>query len=349
MAKTRVSLRDVARSIGVHHTTVSLALRNHPSLPKATRTRIRFQARKLGYRPNPLVSALMSHRISASGKRSYVTLAYIDTVVSDFDSKSILYFRDLQLGAQARARELGYHFEMFRTGHECLPLSQVDLILRTRNIHGLLIGPRPLGMSNLELDLAERAAVTFGVSLREPKVDRVSNDQYLSIRLAFEHCRQEGYRRIGFMMVSTTSQRVEHRYLAGFQVEQFFLPQAEQVQPFIYNIEEAPQKLSSEIQDWLSTEKPDAVLCHMYQGTIPGLDLLNRFRGGVKIAVLDLIDPHSGTPGIYQNPRQLGAVGADLLIAKLQKCEYGPSEVTRSYSVCGNWVDGKPKASRRHS
>ncbi|MDW8343724.1 MAG: LacI family DNA-binding transcriptional regulator [Verrucomicrobiae bacterium] len=52
----KVTLETVARAAGVHRATVSHSVRNHPSIPQTTRERIAEIARKLGYRPNPLVS-----------------------------------------------------------------------------------------------------------------------------------------------------------------------------------------------------------------------------------------------------------------------------------------------------
>jgi len=46
-------MRDVARAAGVHQTTVSLALRNHASIPAATRERIKAAAAELGYKQIP--------------------------------------------------------------------------------------------------------------------------------------------------------------------------------------------------------------------------------------------------------------------------------------------------------
>ena len=52
-------MQDVADAAQVHRTTVSLALRRDPRIPTATRERVERHAAKLGYRANPLVSALM--------------------------------------------------------------------------------------------------------------------------------------------------------------------------------------------------------------------------------------------------------------------------------------------------
>ena len=47
MNRPRVTLADIAAKAGVHVTTVSLALRNSPRLPVATRERIRKLAEQL--------------------------------------------------------------------------------------------------------------------------------------------------------------------------------------------------------------------------------------------------------------------------------------------------------------
>jgi len=58
----RVTMRQVATRAGVHSTTVSLALRNHPSLPVETRERLQALAKEMGYRPDPMLGALMHYR-----------------------------------------------------------------------------------------------------------------------------------------------------------------------------------------------------------------------------------------------------------------------------------------------
>src|SRR5262245_4788138 len=57
---TPPTLREIARRAGVSHTTVSLSLRNDPSIPDRTRARLHRLADAMGYRSNVLVSALMT-------------------------------------------------------------------------------------------------------------------------------------------------------------------------------------------------------------------------------------------------------------------------------------------------
>jgi len=48
MSKKSPSLRDIAGAAGVSAATVSLALRNHASIPETTRERIRAVAAEMG-------------------------------------------------------------------------------------------------------------------------------------------------------------------------------------------------------------------------------------------------------------------------------------------------------------
>ena len=73
----RVTMTAVAKRAGVHTTTVSLALRNHPSLPVTTRERIQALAREMGYRPDPGLAALVAYRSRLNPPKHRQTLAYI--------------------------------------------------------------------------------------------------------------------------------------------------------------------------------------------------------------------------------------------------------------------------------
>lgn len=65
--KKNVTIKDIAREIGVHHTTVSLALRNSKSIKKDTRKKIWDKATELGYRPNRLAQGFRNKRSNSIG------------------------------------------------------------------------------------------------------------------------------------------------------------------------------------------------------------------------------------------------------------------------------------------
>uniref|UniRef100_UPI0013D334AA LacI family DNA-binding transcriptional regulator n=1 Tax=Klebsiella pneumoniae TaxID=573 RepID=UPI0013D334AA len=47
-----VTIRDIARKLGISHATVSRALGEHPKINSLTRARVRAEAEKMGYVPN---------------------------------------------------------------------------------------------------------------------------------------------------------------------------------------------------------------------------------------------------------------------------------------------------------
>src|SRR5437763_1467974 len=99
----QTTLRDIAAKAGVSVMTVSRALRNHPHLASETRARILQLAERLGYRPNPMVSALMRYRGAGRRTPSALALGFITNFETrDGWNKSPLS-RDFFKGAAAGA------------------------------------------------------------------------------------------------------------------------------------------------------------------------------------------------------------------------------------------------------
>jgi len=65
--KKKVTIKDIARIAGVHHTTVSLALRNSEALKKETKETIQAIANDMGYRANLLAQGFRNRRSNAIG------------------------------------------------------------------------------------------------------------------------------------------------------------------------------------------------------------------------------------------------------------------------------------------
>src|ERR1700736_5344251 len=69
--QTRPTIRDIARQTGFHYSTVSLALRDHPRSPEATKRTIREAAQGLGYQPDAMLSALCAYRVMKRPPKHY--------------------------------------------------------------------------------------------------------------------------------------------------------------------------------------------------------------------------------------------------------------------------------------
>ena len=68
---------DVAAAAGVHPTTVSMALRAHPSIPAGTRERILAEARRIGYVRDPLLDAFNFHRLRKLAAKQTPSIAFV--------------------------------------------------------------------------------------------------------------------------------------------------------------------------------------------------------------------------------------------------------------------------------
>jgi len=58
--RSRITLEDIAREVGISKMSVSLALRNDPSVSKETKARVKEISKKLGYIPNRIAKGLVS-------------------------------------------------------------------------------------------------------------------------------------------------------------------------------------------------------------------------------------------------------------------------------------------------
>ena len=106
---THVTLTQVAEASGVSLATASYSLRNDRRIPRVTAARVQTAAKRLGYRPNPRVSALMAHIRQAQpvtvGER--IAFLWIDASPGERPYQRIFD------GAKDRAIQLGYSLEEF--------------------------------------------------------------------------------------------------------------------------------------------------------------------------------------------------------------------------------------------
>jgi DNA-binding LacI/PurR family transcriptional regulator len=327
------TMQDVAAAAKVARATVSLALRNSHSLPIATRRRIIAVARRLGYRPNPLVSALMVSLRSRKPTERHTVLALVTSHPREDPWRGQRTFAEMWLGAQRRAGELGYRLEEFSLRAPGMNARRFVQMLRARNIHGLLINPLPHGEKSLEVELADFAVVGLGPSVAAPPIERVSNDHFQSAVLAMRQCHELGYRRVGLVVSREMSERLEDRWLAGYFLAQQQLPSAQRVEALM-PAENA--MIAAALLAWHAAQRPDAVLFGYFAA-----DYQARLPPTVGLAALSVYNPTGRLTGIFQDSRRLGAIAVDHVVGRLQRSEFGPDDTARLHLMAGQWTPGK--------
>ena len=102
--KSTVTIKDVARELGIHHVTVSRALRDTGSVKEETKTLIRQKANELGYKPNRLAQNFRN-------KRSNVLAVVVPDLRPYFFAKFVSDFMET-------AQEAGYSVMIFQSGEK---------------------------------------------------------------------------------------------------------------------------------------------------------------------------------------------------------------------------------------
>jgi LacI family transcriptional regulator len=326
-------MREVAGEAGVHQTTVSLALRGHPSIPRATRERIRAVADRLGYKPNPLLSTLMSVRRRGRASDGGSILAFLTAYPTRDGWRRSLNYQYLFDAAAARAGELGYRLEAFWLTQPGMSPARMVRILLTRGIRGVLVCPLPSSLPALDFGFNEFAAVALGYTLQSPVLDQVAVDYYGVMQLAVARLRERGFSRIGFYTSSLIDQRVNHLSLGAFLAEKKIHGRG-LLEPLVCDDREAS------IANWLDRTNPDAVIA----ATQKEYQLLNRLgrrsaiRGGCCFYVVDA-RRDSDQPGVVQALDEQGRAAVDVVTSRLERAEFGPPQTPRAILVRGAWRD----------
>lgn len=337
-------MKDVAERAGVARSTVSMALRDDTSIPAATRRRIQKLAEEMGYRPNPLVSALMAGLRTGRKEIRHLPLAYVSSF-SEEEERTIATLNEFRQGAREHAARLGYSFDDFRIDRQTITPDRLRGILQARGIPGFILAPIPHPLSEFEFDWSSFAAVAIGHSLKRPQLHRVVHHQYHGMILALENLRRLGFRRPGLVLTSDLDRRVDHNWTAAFLLTQ--MPPFEAGKTPLLIAENLTKETFGE---WFKRNRPDAIITVFPQVAewLPSLGV--SVPGDVGFVSLDR-SPGMRWPGIDQNSRLVAAAAVDLLVEQLYHNRYGLPETPKTVLIEGRWVDPEadPSEPEKHS
>jgi LacI family transcriptional regulator len=352
MNERRVTLADIAREAGVHVTTVSLALRNHPRLPEGTRLRIQKLAQQRGYTPDPWLRALVAYRGQVVPRRNPPTLAYVTNWNTRWGWKQVTAHPDFFAGALAKAKELGYNLEHFWLREPGLTHGRLNRILYARGINGVIIASHMREIDvELQFDWKHLSGVKIDYFPHKPELHNVTNNQCDVIRLAMRKVIAAGYRRIGFVMHRGWDHSVDHLWTAGFLCEQQNLAPKERVPAHIFPgpvpverwFKESKADVTTDpapFEAWYGKYRPEVIISKA-AFVLPQLQRMG-LRIPRDVAFVDVfLDEFDGqTAGVRQNHATVGALAVEILAGQLQHNKYGVPEIPTTTFVEGTWFDG---------
>ncbi len=333
-AARRITMREIAQKLGMHHTTVSLALRNSSLLREETKKKICDAALRLGYRPDPMLSALNTYRQSKHAAVFQAVIGWIDNWKGEQGKLlKVPTYSAYYEGARARAEELGYMVETFRMHEKGMTPQRMQQIFRARNVGGVLVAPQERPGNYLGLDFSETCALAFGFSSQPWQLNLITARHEQIMDLIIENIYRLGYRRPGYCVLPESDSGSNFTWISRWN---YFLStyKGMVVLPRVDALDRAS------LAQWIKDNKPDVVVGFG--------DLLSRIEGlgysvpgDIGFVSIAATPGRSRATGVDQNDLLIGRTAVDVLVGMIHRNETGlPRVPIRTFVDC-TWFEGQ--------
>ena len=335
----RTTLKDVAHVAGLSLSAVSMALRDHPSLPARTIARVKKAAAKLNYTPDPALSALAAHRSRLKISQNYSAIGLVSNWSARDGWSAAASARESIEGARARATSLGYTLQHLWAREGGASSVRFNHILESRGIRGLILAPFERPDETLDLAWKNFSVVTLERSLHYTRFHHIVPNHYADLLLCWEHVRARGYARVGLVVRRDLAVRWSHQWEAAHSYAQSHL--AAKIDR-IPTLELEGDDQVGQIRAWLRRHRPEVVInrsepflaaAHAERLRIPE-DL-----GYVSLNVAD--DLVEGAAGVVQHRTVMGSLAMDVLNTLMLHNQRGFQAVSVGTQVDGEWRDGR--------
>ena len=316
----RVGLRAVAAAAGVSLMTVSLALRNSPLLRRETTKRVQAVADRLGYRPDPEISRLMS-RLRPSRKTARCEAIALLDLWPQAAPQQLSYHMAVRASIHARAARLGFAVDMVALRSYRWEAARALRVIRSRGITGVLLLPsaEPIDLGKAA-DWNGLSVVSATTSVISPRFHQVGPSHLHNIRLVLEEYQKRGYTRIGAILNQSLNLRTQETYAIalawkGHGERVLMLPHLE-----------ADAEGEARVEQWLRQHDPEVILGGDAMITLLRRPALARRCAGREI--VSLTNHEGGTIAFLdQRPASIGECAVSLLTGMMHNHETGvPAE-----------------------
>ncbi|WP_157772297.1 LacI family DNA-binding transcriptional regulator [Lacunisphaera limnophila] len=334
-----VTQKDVARDTGLSQTAVSLALRNSPEVSTSTIRLVRAAAKRLHYRPDPMISALMAQRHRRHKSTFRAKIAFLTAFPQRNEWRESAYSAGCFAGARQAALDRGYVCEPVWLREPGVTAQRMSGILWTQNVQGLLFAPLPVDYPSLEIEWGKFSALSLDYSLARPVLSRVVDDHAFGIERVLEEIGRRNYRRPGLVLRASQDVRTHHSRLGVFLVQHRLRPEWEEVAPLILPEDRWDERLFAE---WVRRERPDVVLTEEDRLPAFARTLGLRVPRDLGIAFFYKDHPTRTLSGLQINSDAVGATAANILIRMIETNERGaPTTPTTTLVQSFTWNDGR--------
>lgn len=188
MKFNQITIKDIARELGISPSTVSRALKDHPDISIATKKAVNELADKLNYQPNTVALNLRQRKTNTIG-------VIIPEIVHFFFSTVISGIEDV-------AYEAGYNVILAQS-NESVEREKSDIkALFNSRVDGLLlsISRETTNFDHIESIISKGLPIVFYDRMyTNPNTSKVIVDDYVGAKEAVLHLIEQGYKRIAHL------------------------------------------------------------------------------------------------------------------------------------------------------
>ena len=312
-----VTIKDIAKALGLSTSTVSRALRDSYEISPETKERVLLYAKEANYRPNPIALSLKEKRSSSIG-------VVVSEIANSFFSQAIN-------GIESVAQEMGYNVIIAQSKEDFEREVSALRYLASRSVDGILIsvsaGTSDFSTIN-DLYLRGMPMVSFDRVVDHLNMHKVMVDNYKGAYDATTHLIKNGYKKIACIassaFLSITQERVEGYKNAlqehGLKVDESLITYCPHSGLIYEEVEDAMLQLMK------LKNKPDAILACSDKITTnvmrhckrSNIDIPTKL-GLIGFSNLDLTELLTPSLSIVSQPAdEMGRIAATLLIKMIE-------------------------------
>jgi LacI family transcriptional regulator len=200
-----ITIKDIARELGISVSTVSRALQNHPDISEQTKELVRECAHRLHYKPNLMASNLRTSKNTTIG-----------VVIPELNHH---FFASVLDGIEQTANDAGYNILICQSSEQVEKEEQNIQMLLNSRVAGILVGisKETIHLQHLQ-DIIDSGIplVLYDRPCPSLLCDQVVSDDYAGAYNAVEYLIQTGCKRILYFS-SSMNLEVAHRRYQGWR------------------------------------------------------------------------------------------------------------------------------------
>lgn len=181
-----VTIKTIAKKLGVSYATVSRALNDHPDVNDDTKQKVVEKANEMGYQPNAIARGLVNKETKTIG-----------LVIPDITNP---FFPQVARGVEEAAATAGYNIFLCNSNWNKDREEHYVNALLQKQVDGLIITPSSEDLDHLKKLLKSKIKAVFISSfIPMENYTSVIVDNVLGTEKAVDHLIEKGYKKIAFI------------------------------------------------------------------------------------------------------------------------------------------------------